>query len=80
MCWNVCNFGGEGYDRFGVSFECGTISNPFVFIDGKQLRDAINNDAPADKCQRPRNWLILVFGEPLGDLPSSAPVKQVLGR
>ncbi len=25
-------------------------------------------------------WLILVFGEPLGDLPSSAPVKLVLGR
>ncbi len=26
------------------------------------------------------NWLILVFGEPLGDLSSSAPVEQVLGR
>ncbi|MFL5626744.1 MAG: hypothetical protein ACJ788_14265, partial [Ktedonobacteraceae bacterium] len=49
VCWNVCNFGGESYDRFGVSFECGTLSNPFVFIDGTQLRDAINNDVPVDK-------------------------------
>ncbi len=24
------------------------------------------------------NWLILVFGEPLENLPSSAPVKQIL--
>lgn len=49
VCWNVCNFGGKDYDRFGVSFECGTLSNPFIFIDGKHLRDAINNDAPVNK-------------------------------
>jgi hypothetical protein len=48
ICWTICSFGGDTYDRFGVSFQCMTLSNPFIFIDGLRLREAINKDAIVD--------------------------------
>lgn len=50
ICWNTCLFGGGNYDRFGVSFRCGTLSKPFIFINGQKLREAIRNNAVAEIC------------------------------
>jgi hypothetical protein len=50
ICWNTCLFGGENYDRFGVSFRCGTVSKPFIFINGQKLREAIHTNAVAEMC------------------------------
>ena len=47
------NFGGQVYERFGISINCGKSISPSLFINGAKLRDAIKRNLSIDnECSR----------------------------
>ena len=50
VCWNVSVFGGEDYDRFAVSFDCGASVAATMFLDGQRLARAVDSNEPLDRC------------------------------
>ena len=49
-CWNASNFGGEGYNRFSVSFDCRMPVFSSLFLNGNELQHAIKSNEVFDKC------------------------------
>lgn len=49
-CWNACNFGGEGYNRFFVSFDCGMPVLSSLILNGDEMQRAIKTNEVLNKC------------------------------
>jgi len=44
VAWAACFFGGKNFDRFLVNIDCNKPAQPLVIINGKTLRESIEND------------------------------------
>lgn len=51
LCWNVLRIGGEYYDRFAVSVDCGKLIPASIFINGKELSKAYQNDLSPEETE-----------------------------
>jgi hypothetical protein len=49
-CWNARGFGGEGYNRFFVSFDCGMPVLSSLILNGDELQCAIKTNEALNKC------------------------------
>jgi hypothetical protein len=49
-CWNASIFGGEVYNRFFVSFDCGMPVLSSLILDGDRLQCAIRDDETLNEC------------------------------
>jgi len=49
-CWNASVFGGEDYNRFFVSFDCGMPVLSSLILDGDKLQRAIRTNEALGKC------------------------------
>lgn len=49
-CWNASCFGGENYNRFFVSFDCGMPVLSSLILSGDELKRAIETNEPLSKC------------------------------
>lgn len=49
-CWNASSFGGECYNRFFVSFDCGMPVLSSVILNGDELQRAIKTNETLSKC------------------------------
>jgi len=49
-CWNASVFGGEDYNRFFVSFDCGMPVLSSLILDGDELQRAIRANEAVGKC------------------------------
>jgi hypothetical protein len=49
-CWNASVFGGEDYNRFFVSFDCGMPVLSSLILDGDELQRAIRTNEALGKC------------------------------
>jgi len=50
ICWNASVFGGEDYNRFSVSFDCGMPVLSSLILDGDELQRAIRTNEALGKC------------------------------
>ncbi len=49
-CWNASSFGGENYNRFFVSFDCGMPVLSSLILNGDELQRAIKTNEVFNKC------------------------------
>lgn len=49
-CWHAANLGGQVYDRFAVSLDCGAPVPSSLFLDGQVIRQAIANNWTVEQC------------------------------
>lgn len=49
-CWNASGFGGEGYNRFFVSFDCGMPVLSSLILSGDELQRAIKTNEALNRC------------------------------
>lgn len=52
IVWNTINLGGQVYERFGVSIDCGKTISSSLFLNGSKLRDAIKRDLTLNECSK----------------------------
>ncbi len=50
-CWHSASFGGEDYERFAVSIDCGRLVTSSLFVDGDVLHQAISKNWTIDQCR-----------------------------
>jgi hypothetical protein len=50
LCWHACVFGGDGYDRYVVSFDCGMRTLSMITLNGERLFRASRDHEPIVQC------------------------------
>lgn len=53
ICWWASKFGGRGYDRFHISFDCGMPVTSSLIFNGVRLSQAILTNEPFETCGPP---------------------------